>query len=119
MTTGGPARDELKETFSTVAREYARGRPCYGPEAVIPMLADQPVAAAVIDLGAGSGQLSLPLADAGANVTAVEPLAPARAILADAIGTLADWSSGLRRGPRRCGRSNPARRQLRRPGDLR
>lgn len=85
MIADGPARDELKQTFSTVAQEYARGRPRYAASAVAAMLEGLPAPASVIDLGAGSGQLSLPLAAAGARVTAVEPLATAAAILAATV----------------------------------
>ena len=77
-------RDRLKVGFAGVAREYANGRPSYSAEAAATMLRGLPPFPAVVDVGAGSGQLAIPLARAGAAVTAVEPQATARAVLVEA-----------------------------------
>jgi SAM-dependent methyltransferase len=78
----------LGAAFGEVSDDYARGRPVYPPAAVAAMLAGLPQPPAVVDVGAGSGQLTLPLAAAGANVKAVEPAAAARERLASRVSAI-------------------------------
>ncbi|MGO9956486.1 MAG: class I SAM-dependent methyltransferase [Solirubrobacteraceae bacterium] len=74
---------ERARAFGLVAEEYDRGRPGYPAEAIRWLLGNEPLD--VVDLGAGTGKLSAALAGAGHRVTAVEPLAEMRAILADRL----------------------------------
>jgi len=71
---------ERARAFGLVAEEYERGRPGYAAEGIGWLLGDEPLD--VVDLGAGTGKLTEALAAAGHRVTAVEPLAEMRAILA-------------------------------------
>jgi SAM-dependent methyltransferase len=59
------------ESFGSVAQEYDRYRPHY-PPALISRLVTRP-GLRVLDVGAGTGIASVQLADAGADVLAVEP----------------------------------------------
>jgi SAM-dependent methyltransferase len=71
--TGISVQDDARWVFNRLARDYAR-RPGY-PEALVARLsalAGGP-GARVADLGAGTGLLSVPLAEAGLRVWAVEP----------------------------------------------
>lgn len=76
--TGISVQDDARWVFNRLARDYAR-RPGY-PEALVARLAELAggPGARVADLGAGTGLLSHPLAEAGLRVWAVEP---ARAML--------------------------------------
>ena len=67
---------------------YERGRPAYPPELIeaIARACGLAPGARVLDLGAGTGKLSLPLLEAGYDVVAVEPLESMRARLAAKIG---------------------------------
>jgi SAM-dependent methyltransferase len=70
------------------AAAYDAGRPRYG-EPVVSVLVEElelPSGAPVLELGAGTGQLSRALLDGGLELTAVEPLGPTRELLAAAIG---------------------------------
>jgi SAM-dependent methyltransferase len=70
------------------AETYDRGRPLYGIEVarlLIERLGMAPGEPA-LELGAGTGQLSRALLEAGLELIAVEPLAGTRALLARAIG---------------------------------
>jgi SAM-dependent methyltransferase len=76
--------DEGRErSFDRVADEYERTRPSYPPALLdsLPLDAD----AAVLDLGAGTGKLTRVLAERYRDVTAVEPLANMRAIVASVV----------------------------------
>jgi SAM-dependent methyltransferase len=70
------------------AELYDRGRPSYGAETTsllmdgLGLAPDDPV----LELGAGTGQLSRALIAAGLDLTAVEPLGPTRELLLQAIG---------------------------------
>ena len=75
-----PTRAERARSFARVAGEYERGRPGYPPGAVAWLLGARPLE--VLDLGAGTGKLTAALLDAGHRVTAVEPLAEMREVLA-------------------------------------
>lgn len=69
--------DDERWVFNRLAEQYAR-RPAYPPELVTRIASLVPTGARVVDLGAGTGLLSVALARAGFQVTAVEP---ARAML--------------------------------------
>jgi SAM-dependent methyltransferase len=75
----------LGDSFHRVSHEYERGRPRYPPAAVTAMLDGLPEPVEAVDIGAGTGQLTLALADAGALVTAVEPGAETRALLTERV----------------------------------
>lgn len=78
----------LARQFAGLADVYERGRPDY-PAAVIDTLIaelDLSAGAPVLDLAAGTGKLTRALVAAGLDVTAVEPLEPLRAVLADSVG---------------------------------
>ncbi len=74
-------RPEL--SFDTVAEEYERTRPGYPPALLDPLPLHHD--AAVLDLGAGTGKLTRVLAKRYEDVTAVEPLANMRAVLARVV----------------------------------
>jgi SAM-dependent methyltransferase len=70
------------------AEAYDRGRPVYGEPVARALIEGLELRAgdAVLELGAGTGQLSRSLLAAGLELTAVEPLDGTRALLAGAIG---------------------------------
>ncbi len=72
----------------TDAAAYDAGRPRYGEPVVSALLAQLGLGhgSPVLELGAGTGQLSRALLGAGLELTAVEPLGPTRELLAAAIG---------------------------------
>ncbi len=72
----------------TDAENYDRGRPRYGAETVAAIVTALELGpgAPVLELGAGTGQLSDALVQAGLELTAVEPLAETRALLSRSIG---------------------------------
>jgi SAM-dependent methyltransferase len=78
----------LAERFALVADAYERGRPEYAPAAIGALTAELGIAAGarVLDLGAGTGKLTRALLAFGLDVVAVEPQAPLRELLAQAIG---------------------------------
>jgi SAM-dependent methyltransferase len=84
----------LSDGFGPVSADYDRGRASYPPEAVAMMLGGLPRPAQVVDVGAGTGQLTAPLLAAGAHVTAVEPLATTRGLLAQRVGDAAEVVDG-------------------------
>jgi SAM-dependent methyltransferase len=73
--------------FAASAPEYERGRPGYPPEAVELVVAELGLGrgSRVLDLAAGTGKLSRPLAAAGLEVLAVEPVAEMRALIGPPI----------------------------------
>jgi ubiquinone/menaquinone biosynthesis C-methylase UbiE len=73
MTQPTPVHTDRRraESFGSVAQEYDRHRPHY-PPALISRLVNRP-GLRVLDVGAGTGISSVQLADAGADVLAVEP----------------------------------------------
>jgi len=78
----------LAARFASVADAYERGRPGYAPAVVGALAAELALdpGAPVLDLAAGTGKLSRSLVAAGYDVVAVEPQAPLREVLAEAIG---------------------------------
>lgn len=73
--------------FARAPAAYERGRPGYPEEAVSYLLHVLRIQrrTPVLDLAAGTGKLTRQLAAAGADVTAVEPVAEMRAVLAAAL----------------------------------
>jgi ubiquinone/menaquinone biosynthesis C-methylase UbiE len=69
----------LAQAFDQIAGLYEESRPSY-PQAALDVLGLRP-GLRVLDLGAGTGKFTRLLAGAGADVTAVEPLAAMRAEL--------------------------------------
>jgi protein-L-isoaspartate O-methyltransferase len=70
--------------FGHAAEDYDRGRPTW-PETALDRAVEAlglPPSATVVDLGAGTGQLTRLLAERFARVVAVEPLRPQRELLA-------------------------------------
>jgi SAM-dependent methyltransferase len=76
------------EGFARAAREYERGRPRYPEEAVRLLVSRLAPGAPVLDLAAGTGVLTRPLAAAGLRVVAVEPVTEMRAALPEAVRAL-------------------------------
>jgi SAM-dependent methyltransferase len=72
--------------FAEAAEAYELGRPGY-PAAALEPLALSPDLV-VLDLAAGTGKLTRPLAASGASVIAVEPVAEMRAALPDSVRAL-------------------------------
>jgi ubiquinone/menaquinone biosynthesis C-methylase UbiE len=73
--------------FDRASDAYERGRPDYPPDAVaflVDHLRIEP-GRRVLDLAAGTGKLTRPLAATGAEVVAVEPVAGMRAVLTSAL----------------------------------
>ena len=87
MNGGSAELHPLVEGFVD-AGTYDRGRPRYGADVVASLLETLGLAvgAAVLELGAGTGQLSEALVAAGLELTAVEPLEQTREMLARRIG---------------------------------
>jgi SAM-dependent methyltransferase len=78
------ADDRPARSFDGVADAYLRARPSYPAAAVDWVLARAP-GRRVVDLAAGTGKLTQVLVAAGADVTAVEPLANMRAHLGSTV----------------------------------
>ncbi|HEX4307873.1 MAG TPA: class I SAM-dependent methyltransferase [Solirubrobacterales bacterium] len=85
-------------SFGAVADVYDRGRPGWPAEATRWLLGPEPLE--VLDLGAGTGKLTAALLAAGHRVTALEPSAGMREVLAErlASGTGADEGEAARDG---------------------
>lgn len=79
---GIAVEDESRWVFNRLASAY-RLRPGY-PAALIERLARASAGGPVVDLGAGTGHLALPLARAGIEVAAVDPARAMRDALASA-----------------------------------
>ncbi len=71
---------ETAERFTGLAEAYDRYRPRYPSAAIAAVLADLPVPADVVDVGAGTGISTRALVDAGARTIAIEPNAEMRAV---------------------------------------
>jgi SAM-dependent methyltransferase len=74
-------RDRYRLSFGSVADTYERSRPLYAPDALAWLQERLPLRR-VLDLGAGTGKLTRQLAEAGADVVAVEPDEEMRAVFA-------------------------------------
>lgn len=74
------------EGFARSVDAYERGRPGYPDEALAPLALSPGLV--VLDLAAGSGKLTRPLVESGAEVIAVEPVAEMRAALPEGVRTL-------------------------------
>jgi SAM-dependent methyltransferase len=75
--------------FNAVSYHYEAGRPVYPAAAVDRLLEGFRRPISVVDVGAGTGQLTKRLVDAGVDVTAVEPMPTTRSHLAAAAGARA------------------------------
>ncbi|MEA2392703.1 MAG: hypothetical protein QOJ82_594 [Solirubrobacteraceae bacterium] len=80
------AHDELATSFGGVADAYERGRPRYPPHVIDAIARHAGGGPRLLDVGAGTGRLSVPLLAAGFDVVAVEPLDAMRALLTEAVG---------------------------------
>jgi len=78
-----PDRERLRATFDTAAERYERARPGYPPAlfADLAELADLAPGARVLEIGCGTGQATIPMAERGYTVVAVE-LGPGLAAVA-------------------------------------
>jgi SAM-dependent methyltransferase len=76
------------EGFARSAEAYERGRPRYPADAVALLVSRVPPGGDVIDLAAGTGVLTRPLAAAGLRVVAVEPVAEMRAAIPASVRAL-------------------------------
>jgi len=81
-----PIHEAAATGFSRAAAEYERGRPGYPPAALEPLQLSPELV--VLDLAAGTGKLTRPLAASGATVIAVEPVAEMRAALPSSVQVL-------------------------------
>lgn len=70
--TGSDHTPQRSLSFGVQAAAYERGRPSYPPEAIDWML--QTGARDVLDLGAGTGKLTVRLVERGLDVIAVDPI---------------------------------------------
>lgn len=84
-TGDGPAADMTARarSFGAVADAYDRGRPGWPAAAIEWLLGPEPLE--VLDLGAGTGKLTAALLAAGHRVTALEPSAGMREVLAERL----------------------------------
>lgn len=69
------------ELFTGKAAAYAKARPTYPAAAIQYIQAQMPQDAVIAEIGAGTGKLTLPLAQLGFRILAVEPNADMRAEL--------------------------------------
>jgi SAM-dependent methyltransferase len=83
--------------FARSAEAYERGRPDYPPEAIAYLARELDLrpARVVVDLAAGTGKLTRPLARLGCEVIAVEPLDEMRAAIGDAARALAGTAEAI------------------------
>jgi len=68
------ARDRLKVTFETIAERYHAARPEYPDELFDELIAaaDVPAGARLLEVGCGTGKATIPLAERGYEITALE-----------------------------------------------
>jgi SAM-dependent methyltransferase len=76
-----PTRDELRRTFDEDAERYDRARPRYPVQLLDDLLALAGGPVDVLDVGCGTGQLTVALAERGCRVTGLD-LGPAMAAVA-------------------------------------
>jgi SAM-dependent methyltransferase len=65
-------RHRRRETFDQVAELYDRVRPGYPDAALNDLLENVPTSARILEIGCGTGQLTVPIARRGYEITAVE-----------------------------------------------
>jgi ubiquinone/menaquinone biosynthesis C-methylase UbiE len=80
-------KEARARSFGAVAATYDRGRPGWPAEAIEWVLGPEPLD--VLDLGAGTGKLTAALLAAGHRVTALEPSAGMREVLAERLPSVA------------------------------
>jgi SAM-dependent methyltransferase len=70
----GNSRQVLRTTFEQVPELYDRARPNYPPQVFddLSALAQLPAEARIVEIGCGTGQATLPLAERGYQITCVE-----------------------------------------------
>jgi ubiquinone/menaquinone biosynthesis C-methylase UbiE len=85
-------KDARARSFGHVAGVYDRARPGWPAGAIEWLLGPEPLD--VLDLGAGTGKLTAALLAAGHRVTALEPSAGMREILAQRLGAAAALDGG-------------------------
>ncbi|MEW6641309.1 MAG: methyltransferase domain-containing protein [Pseudomonadota bacterium] len=87
MTATNDIHHAAKEGFAARADHYVRGRPDY-PAAIAPWLTGRlglRAGTTVLDLGAGTGKFTAYLANTGARVVAIEPVAEMRSRLTQTL----------------------------------
>jgi SAM-dependent methyltransferase len=77
------ARERRSLSFGEEAAAYERGRPSYPPEAIDWLL--PPGAHDVLDLGAGTGKLTIRLVERGLEVVAVDPIPEMLEVLSSSL----------------------------------
>ncbi|WP_319456442.1 MULTISPECIES: class I SAM-dependent methyltransferase [unclassified Mycobacterium] len=77
------ARQRRSLSFGEEAAAYERGRPSYPPEAIDWLL--PPGARDVLDLGAGTGKLTIRLVERGLEVVAVDPIPEMLEVLSSSL----------------------------------
>jgi SAM-dependent methyltransferase len=82
-----PTHPTAAAGYGSAADAYERGRPSYPDDAVAYLATELGLGPAtrVVDLAAGTGKLTRLLAEGGADVVAVEPVAAMRAAFAQAV----------------------------------
>ncbi len=98
--TQGVSRDVAQpaaDGYAAGASAYLRGRPSYPAEAVEGLLDHfgSPSGQLVVDLGAGTGQLTCPLADREVPVLAVDPVAEMLRNIPERVRTLVATAQSL------------------------
>jgi ubiquinone/menaquinone biosynthesis C-methylase UbiE len=91
----GEVHDAAARGFSRSADAYDRARPDYPPEAIA-WLAERlglRPGRTVVDLAAGTGKLTRPLAATGADIVAIEPVAEMRARIGPAAARSLDGTA--------------------------
>jgi SAM-dependent methyltransferase len=81
-----PIHETAARGFAESVEAYELGRPDYPRAALEPLALSRGLD--VLDLAAGTGKLTRLLAESGATVTAVEPVAEMRAVLPESVRTL-------------------------------